>query len=187
MFFQIQTDNNNSLNLKKQYIENLNFFINIFNNDYHFIEKQKMMIFESLLLTNNHHFFYHNHTFNTKLFTTKIKIYIITNFFTNFKLIASNSKLINDFFNSHSINIILSIDDIEVVDKLYELLKKLCFSSVNNWNIIYLFDEIISYNENICYLNGFDFKDSFEESKKHFIIQWESIIKNYLSDKNPLI
>lgn len=165
--------NDNSLKI-------INYILQRFNNDFYFINKNKLNIIKiifnnnilkSIISTNidtinNNYIDYYD---------IKYKKLISNNFIKNLFYISKHSKTINNFIQSNNITKYN-------YNKIYELLKNISLSNVNNFNLILLFQNIKDYEKQYFQNSNTIRKQTIE----HFINIYKYMIQEYYNKKEAI-
>ena len=151
----------------EQFISLLNTFIYIFKEDFYFLNNTDYIIEKLLQNKRNTKFLlskkYIGNNNNIDFFSCNIKKLISNEFYKNIKKLSKESEIINNFMKKHNIKIKKTKLNKKELENIYNILIKLSLSNAKTLNYFLLFKNINEYTKN----------------KKHFIIEWELIIKNY--------
>lgn len=166
--------------LNETSIKILNYILKRFNKDFYFIHKHKNNILD-IIFENKRFIKLINNKVDTidnnymDYYDKKYKELIISNFIHNLYYLSSNSYIINNFINSYN----LTINNYNIT---YNMLKTISLSNVNSFNIILLFQTIEDYEKQY-------FKESNnikEQTIKHFIDEYETMIQEYYNKKEAI-
>lgn len=180
------------LTANEQFIDLLNNFIICLDTDFYFLGKYRNIIIEIILgYEENYKFilcknYWGDNSF-IPYFKYNIKKIIVTGFYNNIKMLIDESEDIKGLLKIEKINFDkISLKQKKDVDKLYNLLKYLTVANSNKYCLLYLFTDFdVSVNE-IIKTYELTTKKVVNANKKHYIIQWEMIIKNYYIKKDAI-
>ena len=151
----------------EQFISLLNTFIYIFKEDFYFLNNTDYIIEKLLQDKRNTKFLlskkYIGNNNNTHYFSYNIKKLISNKFYNSIKKLSNESETINNFIKKNKIKIKKTKLHKDEIENIYNILIKLSLSNAKTLNNFLLFENINEYTKN----------------KKHFIIEWELMIKNY--------
>ena len=108
---------------------------------------------------------------------------IVYGFYKNIINLFNQSKIIRSFFKNRNIDKNIDLNNKKDVSVLYLILKQLSLTSIHNWEIVYLFEEIDVYINNLSNELALDYSQTLQVTINFFILQWERMINNYYKNK----
>ena len=132
------------------------------------------MFFSTYNLTDNKYIEY---------FKIEMQKKIVYGFYKNIINLFNQSKIIRSFFKNRNIDKNIDLNNKEDVSVLYQILKQLSLTSIHNWEIVCLFEEIDVYINNLSNELALDYSQTLQITINFFILQWERIIDNYYKNK----